>query len=215
MTKLPAVAIFFAAAAVLSGCQPQTYYSNCPIEEPYWTRGDYYSYSGWTETYPDDVYVDDSVYVDSAADDVYVDDNTYVDSSYVDNGYYVDDSSVIVDDGYVDDGYSYQDSTFYDDPGVEEYYPSDSSYYSQSSSYYSPSSSYDDSGVEEYYFPPSSSYNLPSSSSSTYYSPWPSVSYPSPSWRNRFVGRQQSMYYYPSNNSISLPNWQPVRPYYY
>ncbi|CAK8711006.1 hypothetical protein GCAAIG_00255 [Candidatus Electronema halotolerans] len=218
MTKLPAVAVFFAAAAVLSGCQPQNYYTNCPVE-PSWTRGDYYSTSsGWAETYPDDVYVDDSVYVDSSADDVYVDDNTYVD-----NGHYVDDSSVIVDDGYVDDGYSYQDSTYYDDPGVEEYYPSSSSYYpSSSSSYYFPSSSYNDPGVEEYYpsdssyYAPSSSY-VPSSNSSMYYSPWsrPSVSYPSPTWKNRFIGQQPSMYFYPSGNSNSMPNWQQAYPYYY
>jgi len=228
MTKLSAVAAFF-AAAVLSGCQ-SSYYANCPIEEPYYSG---YSGGAWAETYPaypsDNVYVDDSsvytdtdgsVYVDSSADDVYVDDNSvytdtddsvytdYTDTSYIDdsygyyNDYYIDDSYSVTNgyDGYIDDGYIYDDSTGYDDSQVEEYYPSNSSYY----------------------YPSSSSYYFPSSTSSTYYSPWyarprfqSSLSYPSYSWRNRFIGQQPStMYYYP-DNSISMPSWQSVYPYYY
>ncbi len=168
MTKLPAVAAFF-AAAVLSGCQPAYVYS---IEEPYWT-GDY-SYSGsWVEEVP--------------SEDVYVDD------SYVDTGYYTDDSYII------DDGAVYEDSTSYDDSLIEEYYPQEEYYpYYQSS--------------DSSYYPPSYS-----SGSSTYSSPWyykpPTVSYPSPSWQNRFIGRRQpsTMYYYPDDST----NWQQTYPYYY
>ncbi len=182
MTKLPAVATFFAAAAILSGCQP--YYNNCPIDDQY-----------WTEEYPS---TSSSYYPSTSSwETPVVEDGVYVDNSFSDDSY-------VMDDGYVT-----EDSTV-SDPWTEEYYPS---YQTSNRSIfsYTPSSSY------SYSYTPSSSYSYPSYSSDdsiTYYPP--SVSYPSSSWRNRYLGQRRSspMYYYSPNNSITMPSWQPVYPSY-